>query len=365
MPEPRPLIRNTFFVACLLAALVLLPLWRPVMVGLILGYFSEGAVAKVAARMGLLRRGRGVLAILLVSAVMLLFLIPVSIAIYRAARELLRALPDSAVQLGADSEPMGGSVLRWISDLLARWNLSLSASLMDELGPYLRKAASAVLATLGNLLSGLLTATPGFVLDVSIVLVVWWLMAVDGTLQCGRVLRWLLPWSQPRALLAKAVQDVLRGLLVANLIVSAVQAVVCTIGLLVFRIPHALALGVFSFFLAFVPVVGTAAVMGGAAIYLFSRGRVGAGLAMLLVAVIAGTVDNVLRPFFLRGHVELPVSWIFLSIMGGLALFGAPGVVLGPILIALCFSALRALEAESAPAEASPEPKPATLAPKA
>lgn len=88
-------------------------------------------------------------------------------------------------------------------------------------------------------------------------------------------------------------------------------------------------------------------------------------MAMLLVAVIAGTVDNVLRPFFLRGHVELPVSWIFLSIMGGLALFGASGVVLGPILIALCFSALRALEAESAPAEAPPEPMPATLPPKA
>jgi predicted PurR-regulated permease PerM len=52
-----------------------------------------------------------------------------------------------------------------------------------------------------------------------------------------------------------------------------------------------------------------------------------------------GTVDNILKPLLIGNRLGLPVLFLFFSILGGVALFGAVGLILGPVLFAL----LRAL----------------------
>lgn len=349
---PSLRVRITFFVGCLLALGVLLPLWQPLGAGLILGYFREGAVDYVARRFRVRGWGRMLIAGALVGVVLLIFLIPLGVGIYKAGSELLPALHESAGKLGLDSERLGGSFERWLSVQLARLDLSLSTRLLTALGLRLQQAGTAIVLAWAVWLRGLVSATPEFLFSLSIVVVTWWLMAFEGSAQRERFLRWLLPWPQPRAILGKAVVEVLHGLIVANLAVAAVQALICTVALAVFHIPHALSIGVLTFFLAFVPVVGTGVVTVGSAVYLFSHGHIGAGLAMLVVALVAGVIDNVLRPFFLRGQVELPVPWIFLSILGGIASFGAAGAVLGPIMLSVCRAALRELEPEAPPTPA-------------
>ena len=54
---------------------------------------------------------------------------------------------------------------------------------------------------------------------------------------------------------------------------------------------------------------------------------------------IVGTIDNVLKPLIIGNRLGLPVLFLFFGILGGLALFGALGIVLGPVIFAL----LRAL----------------------
>lgn len=347
----------TFLVGGVLALCILLPLWQPLLLGLILGYYSEGAVAYLSRRLQLGRRGRMLVAALLVGTVLLAFLVPVGLAIYRAGRELLQTLRDSDGELGVGVGPWSDALGQWLSERLVRWELPLSAKLMAELGPRLRQGIMTALAASIVWLRGLLTATPHALLDFGIAVVTWWLAAMEGESQRQRVLRWLLPWAEPRAIVSQAVVEVLRGLIVANLAVSAVQAGVCTASLAILRVPHAFSLGILCFFLAFVPVVGTAAVTVSAAIYLFSHGRVGAGLFMLAMALVAGTIDNLLRPFFLRGQVQLSVAWIFLSIMGGIAGFGVAGVVLGPVALSISRAALLALEnAEQKESEEKEQP---------
>ena len=60
-----------------------------------------------------------------------------------------------------------------------------------------------------------------------------------------------------------------------------------------------------------------------------------ATVAMLVVAVIAGSIDNVLRPMLARGSSELPFVWMMVAFVGGVTAFGAAGVVLGPLVMAL------------------------------
>lgn len=338
--------RITFWIGFALTLCILFPFWRAIGAGLILGYLSEDAVAYAARRFRLGRWGRMLAAAALVTVVLLVLLIPLGLVLYKAGRELLQALRGSTGDFSLGTESLRTSLGSWLGERLSRYNLSLLTAVWAVLGPRLQQAGTVALSSLLGWLKQLLSATPGAFLDIVIAVVMWWLAAEGGAPQRERVLRWLVPWSGPRAILGRAVSDVLHGLIVANLIVAAIQAFICGASLAIFGVPRAFSLGLLSFFLAFVPVIGTAAVTVGAAIYLFSHGQIGAGLVMLMVALFAGVIDNLLRPFFLRGRLELPIAWIFLSILGGIAGLGVAGIVIGPIVLSVCRAALMALEKE-------------------
>jgi predicted PurR-regulated permease PerM len=77
-----------------------------------------------------------------------------------------------------------------------------------------------------------------------------------------------------------------------------------------------------------------------ASIYLFLQGETLRAVILLVWSLaIVGTVDNILKPVLIGNRLGLPVLFLFFGILGGLALFGALGIVLGPVLFAL----LRAL----------------------
>jgi predicted PurR-regulated permease PerM len=69
---------------------------------------------------------------------------------------------------------------------------------------------------------------------------------------------------------------------------------------------------------------------------------------------IVGTVDNLLKPLLIGNRLGLPVLFLFFGILGGIALFGAVGIILGPVLFAL----LRALLDLYLEEYASPDQKP-------
>jgi predicted PurR-regulated permease PerM len=50
---------------------------------------------------------------------------------------------------------------------------------------------------------------------------------------------------------------------------------------------------------------------------------------------VVGAVDNVLKPMFIGTRLKLPMLFLFFGILGGLAVFGALGLILGPVLLAL------------------------------
>jgi predicted PurR-regulated permease PerM len=50
---------------------------------------------------------------------------------------------------------------------------------------------------------------------------------------------------------------------------------------------------------------------------------------------IVGTVDNILKPLLIGNRLGLPVLFLFFGILGGLTLFGALGIILGPVIFAL------------------------------
>lgn len=357
-PAYSALHQRLFFYVCFAFSLLMLaPLWRPLCAGLVLGYFSEDAVAALSRRLRVGARGRLLVAAGFITSVLLLFLLPVGFAIYQALHELLSWFDTEKLTGGGTLGPLSQlthTINTWLAARLSAWGLTLSASMVSALGDRLREAALPLLQSALGALRSMAAATPKAALYTVITIVAWWLAALEGPRLRAEALPWLVPWTTPREILGRAIRVVLRGLIVANLAVAAVQAGLCTLGLLITGIPRAVSLGVLTFFLAFVPVVGTGLVTVGAALYLFSQGRVGAGIAMGVLALVAGTIDNLLRPFFLRGQVELPIAWIFLSIMGGLLSFGLFGLLIGPVLAFACREAFLRLQSPDEPSPAAP-----------
>ena len=88
--------------------------------------------------------------------------------------------------------------------------------------------------------------------------------------------------------------------------------------------------------LSILPGIGAALIWIPAVVYLIIEGQpvhaVGLGL---WCAIVVGTIDNLLRPLLIGKDTEMPDLLVMLSTLGGLALFGAAGILVGPIIGAL------------------------------
>jgi len=57
--------------------------------------------------------------------------------------------------------------------------------------------------------------------------------------------------------------------------------------------------------------------------------------------VVVGLVDNVIKPLLIKAGMEMRSAVVFFSLIGGLAAFGAVGLVVGPLVVALFLALLR------------------------
>ena len=67
---------------------------------------------------------------------------------------------------------------------------------------------------------------------------------------------------------------------------------------------------------------------------------------------LGSTIDNILRPLFLSGRASLNGLLVFISVLGGIAVFGVLGVVLGPIVVATAVGILDVYTGNDQPAKA-------------
>jgi predicted PurR-regulated permease PerM len=94
--------------------------------------------------------------------------------------------------------------------------------------------------------------------------------------------------------------------------------------------------GVMMGFLAFLPFIGTWVVWVPAAIWLMATGQLVKGVVLAVLGVtIVGSIDNFLRPAILSGRAQMNGLLMFISLLGGVSVFGLLGLVLGPLVTAI------------------------------
>jgi predicted PurR-regulated permease PerM len=132
------------------------------------------------------------------------------------------------------------------------------------------------------------------------------------------------------------VADTIHATIFGTLAVAAVQG---ALGGLVFwwlGLPAPILWGAVMGLLAIVPVLGAFVVWLSAAIFLASSGQWGKAVFLTLWGtVVVGLIDNLLYPILVGKRLRLHTVPVFFAIVGGLAVFGAAGVILGPVILAL------------------------------
>jgi predicted PurR-regulated permease PerM len=134
---------------------------------------------------------------------------------------------------------------------------------------------------------------------------------------------------------------VTRATLQSVLIIGAVQGVLGGIALAMAGVEGAVFWGLVIAVASTIPVVGTALVLAPATLALWIRGDTDAALGLAAFSVIVvGGIDNLLRPYLVGHSARLPDLLVLVSTLGGLAMFGATGIIVGPVLAGVFLTSL-------------------------
>lgn len=173
-----------------------------------------------------------------------------------------------------------------------------------------------------------------FLVNFFLMLLVTFYLFLDG----DRLIQFIidlspLPTEQDEKLIQKF-RDIAGAILVGNGLGGIIQGTLGGIMFWMFGLNSPFLWGVIMGFLAFLPIVGIGAVFLPAALYLFIKGRIAAGIFFVVFYVIlSGGIEYIFKPVLVGGRVKMHTLLVFLAIIGGLKLFGILGIIYGPLVV--------------------------------
>ncbi|MGV3742664.1 MAG: AI-2E family transporter [Burkholderiaceae bacterium] len=270
---------------------------------------------------------------------LLLVILPItliSMSLVQEASQIVAKVRSGEIDFSLYFKQMVDSLPQAMVRILERFDLLDFESLQERLSSSTLQASQFIATravTIGQ-------NTFNFAVSFFVMLYLLFFLLRDGQDLASRI-RDALPLSatHKRYLFSKFT-TVIRATVKGNIVVAAVQG---ALGGLIFwflGIHGALLWGVLMAFLSLLPAVGAALVWLPVAVYFLLSGQVWQGVVLVLFGVLViGLVDNVLRPILVGKDTKMPDYIVLISTLGGMALFGLNGFVIGPVIAALFIAA--------------------------
>jgi len=297
---------------------------------------------------------RTLAALLTVATVLLLVILPVtliSILLTQEATSVYARVQSGELSLSRYFQQIYNALPAWITGLLDRSGLGNLRLIQERMSDSLTKG-SQVIAT--QALSIGQNAFDFFV-SFSIMLYLLFFFLRDGAALSRRIREAIPLEMEIKRNLFSMFTTVIRATVKGNIVVAIVQG---ALGGLIFWFLgiHAPVLwGTLMAFLSLLPAVGAALVWIPVAIYFLATGAIWQGVLLIAFGVLViGLVDNVLRPVLVGKDTKMPDYVVLVSTIGGMALFGLNGFVIGPVIAAMFMAAwdIFVRARQQAPAEA-------------
>lgn len=175
-----------------------------------------------------------------------------------------------------------------------------------------------------------------FVVSVFIMLYLAFFLIRDGNAVASAVWQTVpLAPTHKKALLEKFT-TVIRATVKGNLLVAAIQGALGGLGFWYLGVSGALLWAVLMAFMSLLPAVGAGLVWFPVALYFLVTGALWKCIALVAYGVLViGLVDNLLRPILIGKDTRMPDYIVMITTLGGMAVFGINGFVLGPVIAAM------------------------------
>jgi len=224
------------------------------------------------------------------------------------------------------------------SDIFDTINLFLAKFKIQITGEQLNKAIAEIGRVVGLFLyeqaRSITTNVLKFIVNFFFMLLIIFYLLIDSPRLVAFIVKLSpLPEDQDQKLIQKF-KDIAAAILLGNGLGGIIQGALGGTVFALFGIKSPVLWGVIMALLAFLPIVGIGAVFVPAAIFLFLQGRLAAGIFFIVFYIIlSGGIEYLFKPKLVGQRVRMHTLIVFLSIIGGLKLFGILGIIYGPLVV--------------------------------
>lgn len=311
---------------------LLLPFYGAVLWAVILAVLFNPLQRRLAKRLG----GRQNLAAgLSVLACVCIVVIPGSLILAALAQEatsLYNRISAREIGLAEALERIRGALPPFLLEALSAINLGSFEEIQARLTSFLGQSAQAIATRAVSIGQG----TAHLFISLGVMLYVLFFLFRDGA-GLAATIRNASPLSVHHTdHILRKFTDVVKATVKGNVIIAVIQGTIGGLTFWMLGIEAALLWGVVMAVLSLLPAVGAFLVWVPAAAYLLLSGQYLEGAILIVIGVfVISLIDNLLRPPLVGRGTRLPDYVVLVSTLGGIALFGINGFVIGPLIAAL------------------------------
>jgi predicted PurR-regulated permease PerM len=328
--------QKTFLILLVLVSIafgwILLPFYGAVFWGTVLAILFAPFYRRLLARMHQ-RDNWAALATLVICLVgVILPLTLITMAMLQEGMLIFEKIRSGQINFGDYFQQVVAALPQWLTRLLERLDLLNINSIQQRLSSGAMQGSQYVATQAISITQN----TFDFMVSFFIMLYLLFFLLRDGSDLAARI-RDAIPLSAShKRHLFKKFTTVIRATVKGNVAVAATQGALGGLAFWFLGIQGALLWAVLMAFLSLLPAIGAAVVWLPVAIYFLVTGAIWQGVALIVFGVLViGLVDNVLRPILVGKDTQMPDYVVLISTLGGMALFGLNGFVIGPAVAAL------------------------------
>jgi len=314
---------------------ILLPFYGAVFWAVILGIVFAPLQHRLQLKFGWQRNLTSLCTLSICLVIAILPVIIVSTLLVQEGATFYKTIESGELDIGKYLVQFKHSLPPYFQNLLDRFGLGELNGLRDKIVKSSMQGGQVLASQAFSFGQG----TFEFIVSFFIMLYLLFFFLRDGS-ELARRVRTAVPLedSQKRRLQLKF-NRVVRATIKGNLLVAITQGALGGAIFWFLDIPSALLWAVLMGFLSLLPAVGAGIVWAPVALYFLLSGAIWQGTVLALFGVfVIGLVDNVMRPIMVGKDTKMPDYMILISTLGGLAIFGLNGFVIGPLIAALFMS---------------------------
>ena len=328
--------QKTFLILLILVTIafgwILLPFYGAVFWGAVLAILFAPFYRRLLARMNQRSNWAALTTLAICLVLVILPLTLITMAMLQEGVLVYEKIRSGQINFGTYFQQIVAALPQWLTRLLDRMDLLDINSIQQRLSTGAVQGSQYVATQAINITQN----TFDFMVSFFIMLYLLFFLLRDGATLSTRI-RDAIPLSAAhKRHLFKKFTTVIRATVKGNVAVAAVQGALGGLAFWFLDIQGALLWAVLMAFLSLLPAIGAAVVWLPVAVYFLVTGSIWQGVALIVYGVtVIGLVDNVLRPILVGKDTQMPDYVVLISTLGGMALFGLNGFVIGPAVAAL------------------------------